>query len=103
MVSDLITRLASWLRRLPPPDERFVRLAAALEEQFGGRRDPATAAACAEIERVAWRYSRHLLLHFDPAGTGAPDEVAPGWPGVVPQVECPAPEAVPAALAHVVK
>ncbi|BCB79551.1 hypothetical protein GCM10022251_42040 [Phytohabitans flavus] len=86
MISDLIDRLTGWLRRLPPPHERFERLATVLEEEFGGRRDPITAAACAEIERVAWPYARHLLLHFDPAGTRTPDEVAPGWPEPDPAV-----------------
>jgi C-terminal processing protease CtpA/Prc len=89
MVSDMISRLAGWLRRLPPPHERFTRLAAALEEEFGGRRDPITAAACAEIERVAWPCARHLLVHFDPSGTGTPDEVAPGWPEPDPAVILP--------------
>jgi hypothetical protein len=90
MVSDMISRLTGWLRRLPPPHERFERLAAALDEEFGGRREPITAAACAEIERAAWPYARHLLLHFDPAGTGPPDEVAPGWPEPDPAVVLPA-------------
>jgi len=80
MISDLVARLTGWLRRLPPPHERYERLAAALGEEFAGRTDPVTAAACAEIERAAWPSARHLLLHFDPAGTAAPDEVAPGWP-----------------------
>jgi hypothetical protein len=79
MISDLVTRLARWLRSLPPPHERYERLAAAVEEEFGGRRDPITAAACAEIERVAWPHSRHLVLTFEADGTSAPDEVAPGW------------------------
>ncbi|MGN9911747.1 S41 family peptidase [Phytohabitans sp. LJ34] len=90
MISALITRLAGWLRSLPPPHERYEQLAAALVRDFGGRADPITAAACAEIERVAWRYSRHLLLTFDPDGTDPPHEVAPGWPEPDPAVIGPA-------------
>jgi hypothetical protein len=90
MISDLTVRVAGWLRRLPPPHERFERLAAALVEEFAGRTEPITAAACAEIERVAWRHCRHLRLDFDPAGTGVPDEVAPGWPEPDPSVILPA-------------
>lgn len=73
-VSEVITRLATWLRRLPPPQERIDRLLAELEERFAGRTERITEGACAEIERVAWPYSRHLLLEYDPDGAGEPDE-----------------------------
>ena len=52
-VTEVITRLAVWLRRLPPPQERIGRLLAELEERFAGRTERITADACAEIERVA--------------------------------------------------
>jgi hypothetical protein len=79
-VVGVTTRLATWLRRLPPPQERIDRLLAELDERFTGRTEPITADACVEIERVAWPYSRHLLLHYDRDGTGTPDEQDPGWP-----------------------
>jgi len=79
-VTEVITRLAAWLRRLPPPQERIGRLLAELQERFAGRTGPITQDACAEIERVAWPYSRHLLLHYDRDGAGEPDEEDPGWP-----------------------
>jgi len=90
MISDLTARLTGWLRTLPPPHERYERLAAALEREFAARTDPITAAACAEIERVAWPHARHLLLHFDPSGTDPPDEVAPSWPEPDPAAIGPA-------------
>lgn len=62
-VTEVITRLAAWLRRLPPPQERIDRLPAELEERVAGRTERITEDACAEIERVAWPYSRHLLLN----------------------------------------
>jgi hypothetical protein len=67
-VTEVITRLAAWLRRLPPPQERIGRLLAELEERFAGRTEPITKDACAEIERVAWPYSRHLLTRKIQAG-----------------------------------
>jgi C-terminal processing protease CtpA/Prc len=90
MISDLTARLAGWLRSLPPPHERYERLAAALVRDFEGRSDPVTAAACAEIERVCWPHSRHLLLTFEADGTDPPDEVAPGWPEPDPAAIAPA-------------
>jgi hypothetical protein len=65
-VTEVTIRLAAWLRRLPPAQERIDRLLAELEERFAGRTEPITEDACAEIERVAWPYSRHL-----PAESGA--------------------------------
>ena len=41
--------------------------------------------ACAEIERAAWPYSRHLRLDYDRDGTGTPDEEDPGWPDPDPE------------------
>src|SRR5215468_1718191 len=69
-VSEVITRLAAWLRRLPPPQKRIDRLLAELEDRFAGRTERITEGACAEIERVAWPYSRHLLLQYDRDGAG---------------------------------
>jgi hypothetical protein len=78
-VADLTARLAAWLRRLPPPQQRIVGLVAELDRRFSGRTEPVTRDACAELEQVCWPHSRHLLLDFDPAGTGTPDEEDPGW------------------------
>lgn len=44
---------------------------------------------CREIERVAWPYSRHLLLHYDRDGAGEPDEEDPGWPEPDPEAILP--------------
>jgi len=88
-VTEVITRLAAWLRRLPPPQERIERLLAELEERFAGRTERITEDACAEIERVAWPYSRHLLLQYDRDGAGEPDEEDPGWPEPDPEAILP--------------
>jgi Peptidase family S41 len=88
-VTEVVTRLAAWLRRLPPPQERIDRLLAELEERFAGRAERITADGCAEIERVAWPYSRHLLLQYDPDGVGEPDEEDPGWPEPDPEAILP--------------
>src|SRR5262249_8614079 len=88
-VAEVITRLAAWLRRLPPPQERIDRLLAELEERFAGRTERITEDACAEIERVAWPYSRHLLLQYDRDGAGEPDEEDPGWPEPDPEAILP--------------
>jgi hypothetical protein len=47
-VTEVITRLAAWLRRLPPPQERIDRLLAELEERFAGRTERITEDACAD-------------------------------------------------------
>ena len=60
-----------------------------LEERFGGRPEPVSEGACAEIERVAWPYSRHLLLEYDRDGAGVPDEEDPGWPEPDPEAIWP--------------
>ena len=78
-VKDLTKRLAGWLRRLPPEQERMAALVRDLDAHFGSRTDPVTEEACREIERAAWAYSRHLELVFDPAGTDPPDEESKGW------------------------
>jgi len=88
-VAELTDRLVVWLRRLPPPQERIDQLVAVLHERFAGRTDPITEAACGEIERAAWPYSRHLLLNYDPDGTGIPDEEDPGWPEPDPAAVLP--------------
>jgi hypothetical protein len=84
-VSDVTTQLSAWLRRLPPQQDRIERLIAELDERFRGRTEPISSSACAEIEQVAWPYSRHLLLDYDPAGTDPPDEEDPGWPEPDPE------------------
>ena len=76
----VVDRLVGWLPQLMPDRERADALCAVLTARFSGRRDPVTAAACAEIERVAWAYSRHLLLIFEPDGTSPADVDSPGWP-----------------------
>jgi peptidase S41-like protein len=88
-VTEVITRLAAWLRRLPPPQERIDRLVGELQERFAGRTEQVTQDACAEIERVAWPYSRHLRLHYDQDGAGEPDEEDPGWPEPNPEAILP--------------
>src|SRR5262249_19559827 len=40
-------------------------------------------------ERVAWPYSRHLLLQYDRDGAGEPDEEDPGWPEPDPEAILP--------------
>jgi hypothetical protein len=79
-VGVLAARLAGWLPRLMPDRERAAVLAGELTGRFGDRRDPVTAAACAEVERVAWAHSRHLMLIFEPDGTDPPDTESAGWP-----------------------
>lgn len=88
-VTEVITQLATWLRRLPPQQERIDRLVAELEERFAGRTEPITQEACAEIERVAWPYSRHVQLQYDRDGVGEPDEEDPGWPEPDPEAVLP--------------
>jgi peptidase S41-like protein len=78
-VGDLTRRLVGWLRRLPPEQERMASLVRDLDAHLGSRTDPVTEQACREIERIAWAYSRHLELIFDPAGTDPPDEESKGW------------------------
>ena len=79
-VCTLVTRLTEWLPRLMPDRDRADALCAALAARFAGRDDPVTADLCAEIERVAWIYSRHLQLTFEPDGTSPPDSESRGWP-----------------------
>jgi hypothetical protein len=79
MSTDLLTkRLVAWLHRLMPPGPRLDGLTAELAVSGGD--GPITAQSCREIEARAQAHSRHLELHFDPAGTADPDEAAPGWP-----------------------
>jgi hypothetical protein len=77
-VADLVEVLNGWLRRLMPDRPRRDRLTAGLAAAADAR--PVTADACGDLERVAWRHSRHLELHFDPAGGGTPDDQPHGWP-----------------------
>jgi len=82
-VDDLATvvgRLAGWLPRLMPDRDRADALATLLTETFAGRTDPVDADACAEVERVAWTYSRHLMLSCEPDGTDPPNTESHGWP-----------------------
>ena len=81
-VTDLVTRVTGWLSRLMPDEPRRERLIAALHAAAADR--PVTADECARLERVAWAHSRHLELHFDPAGAATPDEEPPGWPAADP-------------------
>jgi len=76
----VVGRLAGWLPRLMPDRDRADALATLLTETFAGRTDPVDAAVCAEVERVAWTYSRHLMLTFEPDGTDPPDTENHGWP-----------------------
>jgi hypothetical protein len=79
-VGSLATRLSQWIERLMPETPRRSVLTGVLAEQFAGRDDPVSADTCAEIEAVAQRYSRHLILEYEPDGTAEPDEHANGWP-----------------------
>ncbi len=82
-VAFLTGRLTTWLGRLMPEGRRLDDLTTDLGRTFADRAEPITAAACREIESVAQRHTRHLELHFDAAGTAAPDDPdrpAPGWP-----------------------
>ncbi len=79
-VAGLADRLVFWLHRLLPDGDRLDRLTTDLRDTFGGRAEPVTAAACRDVERCAWQHSRHLELHFDPAGTATPDDEIRGWP-----------------------
>jgi Peptidase family S41 len=83
-VADLVGRLTNWLHRLMPAGERVDRLTGDLRDEFGDATDPVTAGTCRAVERCAWRHSRHLELHFDPAGSAAPDDEKHGWPAVDP-------------------
>lgn len=79
-VAELSERLATWLERLMPEQPRRAGLLAALRDEHGGDDAPLTAAGCAAIEATAQRFSRHLMLLHDAAGTSPPDEEAHGWP-----------------------
>ena len=83
-VAGLVDRLVTWLHRLLPAGERRDRLTAELRDAFAGRADPVTAESCAAVQECAWRHSRHLELHFDPAGTATPDDRTHGWPPADP-------------------
>lgn len=76
----VVARLAGWLPRLMPDADRATALGDSLNERFGDRDEPVSAAGCAEVERAAWRHSRHLLLIFEPDGTQEPDTESRGWP-----------------------
>jgi Peptidase family S41 len=78
-VAGLAGRLVSWLHRLLPAGDRADRLAAELRDTFDAA-EPVTEESCRAVERCAQRHSRHLELHFDPAGTAPPDEEPHGWP-----------------------
>ncbi|MEV6636209.1 S41 family peptidase [Actinoplanes sp. NPDC051470] len=79
-LGELVERVAGWLERLMPADDRRDQLVLELQQRFGADPTEVTAAACREVERVAWAYSRHLLLVFEPDGTDPADEVSKGWP-----------------------
>jgi hypothetical protein len=83
-VAALVERLVSWLDRLMPAGERLDRLTTDLRDTFGGLAEPVTAESCHAVQRCAWRHSRHLELHFDPAGAATPDDEARGWPPADP-------------------
>jgi hypothetical protein len=76
-VGELTTRLTALLRTVMPAGPRQDRLTADLTA--AGSDAPLDAAACAALQAVANRHSRHLELHFEPGGTGG-DEELPGWP-----------------------
>lgn len=79
-VAEVVDRLVGWLRRLMPPEPRVDRLVEQLGAHFGGVDSPMSEADCRAVERCAWAFSRHLELHFDPAGTAPPDQAPPGGP-----------------------
>ncbi|MFG1661349.1 S41 family peptidase [Micromonospora chersina] len=73
--------IGSWVSRLLPDTSRAGGLAAALRRDVGQDLRPITADGCRRIEHVCHRYSRHLTLTFDEAGSFEPDRDRPaGWP-----------------------
>ena len=83
-VAGLSDLLVGWLRRLMPPGPRLERLTADLTATFAGRSEPVDAAGCRAVQARANVHSRHLELHFDPAGATGPDDEAHGWPAPDP-------------------
>jgi len=79
-VGAFAAHLASWTDRLMPDTPRREALSNALTECFTGRDEPLTASTCAAVEAVAQKHSRHLILSYDPDGTGEPDDQVNGWP-----------------------
>jgi hypothetical protein len=79
-VADLSSRLVHWVHRLMPAGPRPDRLAADLDGTFAADRTPLDEAGCRAVQDCAQRHARHLELHFDAAGTDAPDDEASGWP-----------------------
>ncbi|MGW4943400.1 hypothetical protein ACWEOZ_17645 [Actinoplanes sp. NPDC004185] len=79
-VAELSELLAGWLRRLMPPGPRLDGLTADLAATFTGRHEPVDAAGCRALQTCANVHSRHLELHFDPAGAEQADDEANGWP-----------------------
>ncbi|MEV4515300.1 S41 family peptidase [Dactylosporangium sp. NPDC049525] len=78
-VRDVTVRLTGWLDRLMPAGDRWAALTAELA-WFRNDDRPVTAELCAEIERAAWRVSRHVALIYEPGGTAPPDSEAGQWP-----------------------
>ncbi|MDG4826340.1 S41 family peptidase [Asanoa sp. WMMD1127] len=79
-VGDVAGRLVGWLERLMPDGARRDALTAALTAGFGGDAAPISAAGCAAIERVAWKWARHVALFWEPGGTAPADTEAGAWP-----------------------
>jgi len=79
-VAELSEVLTGWLRRLMPPGPRLDGLTTDLAAAFAGRHEPVDAAGCQALQKCANVHSRHLELHFDPAGAEQADDEANGWP-----------------------
>ncbi|WP_327009984.1 S41 family peptidase [Dactylosporangium sp. NBC_01737] len=78
-VRDVTVRLTAWLERLMPAGDRRDSLTGVLA-RFAADDRPVTAELCAEVERLAWRVSRHVALIFEPDGTAPADTDAGQWP-----------------------
>ena len=85
--TDLVGRLTHWLSVLPPDQPRITTLIGELQTKFGERSGSVSAEVVTEIERLAWRHSRHLELSFVAEGGLSVDQESPGWdPDDVPSI-----------------
>lgn len=85
--ADLVGRLTQWLSVLPPDQPRITTLIGELQTTFGERSGSVSAEVVTEIERLAWRHSRHLELSFVAEGGLSVDQESPGWdPDDVPSI-----------------
>ncbi|GAB7191905.1 hypothetical protein NUM3379_26130 [Kineococcus sp. NUM-3379] len=83
-VAGLAAVLAARTASLLPDPARAARMGADLDTAFAGDARPVDAASAAEVEAVARRTSRHVLLEVVPGGGLDPDDGSAGWPPVDP-------------------